>query len=48
MKILKRHYSLFSRQTKIAPYFQGLQKFVSLEPLEIDRAISNTCEDKKN
>ena len=33
--IMKIHHSLFSRQTKISPYFQGLQKFVSLELLEI-------------
>ena len=31
---MKIYYNLFSRQIKIAPHFQGLQKFASLEQLE--------------
>ena len=33
--ILKTLHSLFRGPTKIAPYLQGLQKFASLESLEI-------------
>ena len=32
---MKIYYNLFSRPIKIAPYFRGLQKFASLEQLDI-------------
>ena len=46
---MKIYYNLFSRPIKIAPYFQGLQKFASLEQLEtgLEQLYINTCEDKK-